>query len=246
MLTLSPTRIRLYQDCPQRYALTYIQRVPPSAPSQGPHFAFGLSLHAVLKAYHARYPFKREMSLEEYLHRHWVRAGYSDAAQEADHFEQALAILRQYRDALPPAAFYSAMEVTLSQVVYLAWQPVKLVGRVDRLDHYADGGKELLDYKTTAAGRAPTPQQLAADLPTYVYYTLGRLTFQDAPRVTVSQLNLRTLDHAAATYTPEQVVANDQALAALAHAVANGPYDARPGGHCAWCPVRRSCPAGRG
>ncbi|MFN8472608.1 MAG: PD-(D/E)XK nuclease family protein [Anaerolineae bacterium] len=245
MPTISPTRIRIFQECPQRFALTYIQHVPPSAPSAGPHFAFGLSLHEALKRYH-KLPANRTLPADQLLQQCWVRGSYADAEQEAEYFDQAVAILRQYHDTLPPSAIHSQLEVNLSQIVYLAWQPVKLVGRVDRLDHFADGAKDLLDYKTTATGRSPTPEQLASDLPTYVYYTLGKMTFEGAPRVTVSQLNLRTLDRSAAAYTPEQLAANDNGLAVLAHAMANGPYEARPGGRCSWCPVRRDCPAGTG
>ncbi len=245
MLTLSPTRIRIYQDCPQRYALTYIQRVPKSERTEGPQLAFGSSLHAALKAYYKLPPTARARPVERLLQEHWVRGAYADRAQEADYFTEGIAILRQYHETTPQAGRRD-VEVTLSQVVRLAKQLVKLVGRVDRLDHYPDGGKELLDYKTTLTGLAPRPERLAADLPTFVYYTLGRLTFQKAPRVTVSQLNLRTLDRSAAAYTPDQLAANDAALAALACAIETGSYEARPGGRCAWCPVRHSCAVGMG
>ncbi|MFN8485375.1 MAG: PD-(D/E)XK nuclease family protein [Anaerolineae bacterium] len=242
MLTISPTRIRIFQECAERYRLTYIRRAPFSAPSEGPQLAFGSSLHLALKQYHGL-PDAGSLPAERLLRRCWGRGGYADAAQEAEYFAEGVAILRQYRDSIPPDVPCNR-EVTLSQVVLLAWQPVKFVGRVDRLDHCADGSKELLDYKTTVTGNVPTGEQLAADLPTYVYYTLGRLTFEDAPRVTVSQINLRTLDRSTAAYTPARLAANDDALAALAHALANGPYEARPGGRCSWCPVRKSCAAG--
>ena len=245
MLTLSPTRIRVYQDCPQRYALTYIHRVPTSTPAAGPRLAFGSSLHAALKEYYRRPPAATDAAIRRLLQRTWVRVGYTDFAQEAEYFAEGVTILRQYRDTLPPDV-PCQQEVTLSQVVLLAWQPVKLVGRVDRLDHYPDGAKELVDYKTTASGASPTPDRLAADLPTFVYYTLGRLTFQDAPRVTVSQINLRSLDRSVAAYTPDQLAANDDALASLACSIETGPHEARPGGRCAWCPVRPSCPVGAG
>ena len=130
MLTISPTRIRIFRDCPQRYALTYVRRAPPAAPSEGPQLAFGSSLHLALKQYHGLVA-ARSLPPERLLRQCWVGGGYADPSQEAEYFAEGVAILRQYRESVR-ADIPCNREVTLSQVVYLAWQPVKLVGRVDR------------------------------------------------------------------------------------------------------------------
>ena len=245
MLRLTPSRVRDYLLCPLRYHLRYVAQVTPLAPVESPALAFGSSLHAALKAYHRLSPTAaRRVSPVALLSANWWRGQYEGAEQEGKYFDEGVAVLEQYlRVVRPPRGERVQTEVMLTQDMTLNGERVRLRGRVDHLAHVADGSVLVLDYKTSARGLTPSEEELAADLPTFIYYLLGQRTFQRARRVVVAQLNLRTLDRVDVHYTPTQQARNAARLAALACAVQSGPFDPHPSAGCPACPVRLHCPA---
>ena len=246
MLRLTPSRVRDYYLCPQRYHLRYVAQVTPLAPVESPALAFGSSLHAALKTYHRLGGAAWRVSSAALLSQNWWRGQYNGPEQEGKYFAEGVAALDQYRRVMGPMRGERVQtEVTLTQDLMLNGEPVRLRGRVDHLAHAADGGVLVLDYKTSARGTAPDEEGLSADLPTFIYYLLGQGTFRRAPWVVVAQLNLRTLDRVEVCYTPAQQARNEAALAMLACALQAGPFDAQPSGACAACPVRLHCPAFR-
>jgi putative RecB family exonuclease len=134
-------------------------------------------------------------------------------------------------------------ELYLSRVIRLEDVRIRLGCKVDRLELHPDGVLEALDYKTNSNGQVPTPEFLAADLATFIYYVLVRICYPESTCVIVSQLNVLTLAKVEVDYDSTKLATHKKALVRLVRAIESGDFEPRPGGVCSWCRVRNHCPA---
>jgi RecB family exonuclease len=226
-----------------QYRLKYVEHRSPKSPALTPALALGTSLHASLAEWHGP-GLTRPVAAEELLARHWQGAGYASMAESDSHFALGLSVLNRYMRAdVHHQGQVLGTEVYLARVVVAGSLRMELACRADRITLLPDETLEVLDYKTTADGLVPLRDELAADLPTFVYYLLARVMYPQHPRVTVAQLNLFTLNKATVDYSETERAHSKAELLAAAAAIENETFEPRLGAHCAWCPVRESCPA---
>ncbi len=76
------------------------------------------------------------------------------------------------------------------------------------------------------------------DVVTIDNYLLTRIAYPKYPRVTVSQLNLISLNKVTVEYTDTQRAANKDALLNIVRAIEAENFETRLGAHCAWCAMR--------
>jgi RecB family exonuclease len=246
MIKITPTRSREFDSCGLQYKLKYVDALGPKELEHAPALSFGSSLHACMDELHR--PGRRlvqPVAPESTMRRHWQRDGYVDAEQEAQYYDKGVQILGRYMEVMTvPAGRILATEAFFSRVVVVGGHRFELGCKADRIELLPDGRLELLDYKTNADGNVPTVEMLATDVPTYIYFVLGRICYPSHPHVVVSQLNLLTLKKVLVDYTPEQLAANKATLIDSVARIEAGEFEARPNGHCVWCPVRIHCPFG--
>ena len=146
-------------------------------------------------------------------------------------------------------------------------ETVVLAGSVDRLERTPTGDLRVVDFKTgrslpTVADAAASPQlgvyQLAIENGGFdeqvpgahaVGGTLVFLRHDGSPGwpKDFRQPSLAEKPHL--TDDPEELAYPTWVHHKVAQArrvLASGTFDAHPGGHCQWCPVRSSCPARSG
>lgn len=243
MQRLTPSRVRDYQACALKFKLTTLDGLGPKDIEQTAPLCFGNSIHAALDTFHRPGARQRTADAETLLRQHWKLGGYRDAGEEAQYFQRGVQALTQYLQAKGiPEGDILRTECFLRQQVKLDGRQVELSAKADRIELLPGDVLKILDYKTHASGEIPSAGMLACDLPTFLYYTLARLAYPQYKRVMVAQLNVLTLAETAVEYTPEEVTANKQALIELIDQIERGEFEARPNGHCAWCPVRSYCP----
>jgi RecB family exonuclease len=141
-----------------------------------------------------------------------------------------------------PAEQILGTEVFMSHLVNIRGLRIKFGCKADRVAVVEHGILEVLDYKTNASGRLPTPESLISDLPTFLYYLLARVYYPDYKLVRVAQLNVLTLARVGVEYDQAQVAANKRSLVAQSRAFAASTFDPAPSEACAWCPVQDHCP----
>jgi putative RecB family exonuclease len=243
MVKLTPSRVREYQACPLQFKLKYLDALGPKDIEQSPAFAFGCSMHAALDAFHRSGRSPKQFTPEALLRRNWKSAGYADAQQEEQYFAKGVDALTRYREALgTPRGKILGTETFFSRVVSLDGHRFELGCKADRVELLPDGALEILDYKTNGNGEILSADTLAADLPTFIYYALARLSYPQHPRVVVSQLNVLTFSKTVVDYAADQIAENKRALANLVTEIETGQFEPRPNGHCVWCCVRNYCP----
>jgi len=244
MIRLQPSRLRDYGVCPMQYRLKHLERrTPLRRLLPTPSLSLGNSLHSALAEFH--HPGRvGAITADDLLGRHWQRAGFADAREEANYKALARHVLGRYLLATPyHHGQVLGTELFLARVVVQGETRTELACRVDRLTVLPSGALEVLDYKSNRDGRLPDRDRLAYDLPTFVYYLLARVMYPEHPRVYVAQLNLLSLDKTTVDYTPDELTENKARLLDVVAAIETGALPAPVGPHCAWCPVRADCPA---
>ncbi|MDP1848595.1 MAG: ATP-dependent DNA helicase [Solirubrobacteraceae bacterium] len=167
-LALSASDIETYRSCPLRYKFARVLRVPQE-PTLNQRF--GILVHQVLERYHQ----SAVDSLDELLGLldwGWRRGGFGDSDEERQLRGKAAAALRRYfqrvvEEPVEPVWFERAFSFRMGAHT--------LRGRVDRVDRLADGGYELIDYKT---GRPRSAAALREDVQLSLYAVGAREAWQ--------------------------------------------------------------------
>ncbi|MEA2141626.1 MAG: ATP-dependent helicase UvrD/PcrA [Solirubrobacteraceae bacterium] len=167
-LALSASDIETYRSCPLRYKFARVLRVPQE-PTLNQRF--GILVHQVLERYHQ----STVESLDELLNLldwGWRRGGFGDSDEERQLRGKAGTALRRYHqrvtdEPVQPVWFERAFSFRMGAHT--------LRGRVDRVDRLADGGYELIDYKT---GRPRSAAALREDVQLSLYAVGAREAWQ--------------------------------------------------------------------
>jgi DNA helicase II / ATP-dependent DNA helicase PcrA len=232
-LMLSASDIETYRGCPLRYKFARVLRVPQE-PTLNQRF--GILVHQVLERYHQL----AVESLDELLNLldfGWRRGGFGDSDEERQLRVKAAAALRRYyarvtEEPVEPVWFERAFAFKIGAHT--------LRGRVDRVDRLADGGYELIDYKT---GRPRSAAALREDVQLSLYAVGAREAWKlDATQ----QAYLYVLDDAKVRVPSSEIDADW--IADTVDEVAGGilaqDFEPTPSYTvCSMCDYRIACPA---
>lgn len=163
---LSYSQIETFNTCPLHYKLRYIYKVPtPQTASQ----SFGTTMHAVLKDFYLKVQ-KGEKPTDKLiislLNNLWIKEGYASKVQEKKFLEKGKDYLRGFlKEEFNPKIKTVSLELPF--VVPLiskdkSEKPLKIGGKIDRVDILPGGGIEIIDYKTGAT--IPTQKEVDSNL----------------------------------------------------------------------------------
>ena len=234
-LLLSASDIQTYLTCPLKYKFARVFRIP-SEPTLNQRF--GILVHQVLERYHGGGDGGQTLpDLLALLEAGWRRGGFGDSDEERQLRGKATQSLLRYHDRFrsedgEPVWFERSFQFRLG--------PHLLRGRVDRVDRLADGGYELIDYKT---GRPRTPAQLRDDVQLSLYAVGAREAWQ---LEAAQQAYYYVLDDEKVPV--EKTDADRQAIEATVMEVADGilgqGFEPTPSfAACSQCDYRIACPA---
>ncbi len=168
---LSYSQLQTFDMCPLHYKLRYIMRLP-SAPS--PALSFGITMHALLKAIYQKGFGKTKLShavLDELIQAYWINAGYDGKVHEAEAKKNAKKLLEAYMERnanesiLPAQTEYPFQFFLPTKKV--GSQPIKVLGRFDRVNVHSDNKIEIVDYKT--GQNVPDDKKVKNDLQLTLY-----------------------------------------------------------------------------
>ncbi len=155
-LNLSASSIETYQQCPLKYRLSNIDKIPQV--SSKPQLTFGNIIHRVLEQFHQP---KSESTLErllKLLDNNWESLGFDYETQETDFKRQGVEILTNYYDYLTK---YSVNVIEREFPFSFEIEDIIINGKIDRIDK-GDAGYNVIDYKTSKkATKANKNMQLA-------------------------------------------------------------------------------------
>ena len=159
-ISVSASSIRLYEECPYKFKLSNVYRIP-SKPR--PALSFGSAVHSAIEdATKKRRP--EDVTKEDIMERYWSNLGHAQEqsrTKTAMYVEKAEKIIQAYRrleaesknDIVDTEFFFKVMI-----------DGVQCRGRIDRLERNPRGRYELIDYKTgknvLSASKAKSDPQL--------------------------------------------------------------------------------------
>lgn len=237
MLSLSPSKISTYRECPRKFRFLYIDRLGPKFRKARPFLTLGNNVHAALRDFFSL-PLRRRKphTLQALLEERWAtnRVGFRDEAEEEFYKARALGQLHQFARNFD----LEARPLMLERRVNRRVAGVVLQGIVDRVDREGDAA-HVMDYKTGAAQGDLGPFSL------YFYaLTLQRRRFPPVEKLSYVFLESGVVkswwyDHAEAMQTVSRVLETAYEIAE------DDAYSPRPGRGCRYCDFLEICPEGR-
>ena len=233
---LSHSSISLYTECPLKYKLKYVDKIPEKPKH---FFSFGQSVHLALEFFYGgkALPAPSLEELHQSLKENWVSVGYRDQEQEAEYFQQGKDILTGYYKK-HAAKFELPLHVEYN--FQLTVDGVPVTGKVDRIDRLDDGRLSILDYKT---GKKLAVDRIETDAQLTMYQLacesglgaeVGKLTFYHLPSLKPHSVGRR----------PEALVGGlRRKIVDTAAAIVAERFDPKPSeSACRWCDYKAYCP----
>jgi DNA helicase II / ATP-dependent DNA helicase PcrA len=154
---LSFSQIETFRTCPFHYKLKYIYKIPtPPSAAQ----SFGITIHATLRNFYLEVKNGQKPTDElmfKLLDDNWVKEGYTSKVHETKFFEKGKLYLSGFlQDSFDPKNTPIVMEepftVPLDQYSSSkdSGRPLRVGGKIDRLDILTKDKIEIIDYKTGA------------------------------------------------------------------------------------------------
>lgn len=242
MLSVTPTKLGDYLICPHKFNLKHIKKSGVFASS--PAFSFGTSMHRALQELHKGKVLPLNFrEAEKILGRFWEKAAYGSDDEERSYFDKGCQALRNYCESASEEIIETlGTEVYMSFVIDLREMKIRLGCKADRIALDSNQVLEIIDYKTNASGKVPTLEFLQADLATFLYYVLTKLTYPQYPQIKITFLNVLTMGKATVFYETEQIEANKKALWQCLKMLAKDEFSPRASEACSWCDFQDDCP----
>ena len=263
-LELSPSQLESILQCPRQY---FLRREARADPPRGSATILGSVIHAV--AERAATGELSAASADELLDAIWADipfpAAWLSASERAD-ADAAVARFLAWQAGHEHADLVG-VEVPFRAEVEVDGAPITLRGTVDRLERTPQGQLRVVDFKT---GRSTPTRDAVSAMPQIGVYQLAidAGAFDDvAPGASSAGASLVYLRHESTdgwpkefrqpslTEKPHLTEEPDELqhptwvhhrVAQARRVLAEGSFEARPGAHCRYCPVRSSCPARSG
>lgn len=235
-LILSYSAIRTYLECPFKYRLTYIERLPTRT---RPYMKLANALHYTLELFHRNLSCDGSLdSLLSYFKAQW---GYPPRKFDRGQYEEGKDILRRYYlshrgdlSASLKTGFPSS--VLLEERFKFGVGPYRLSGKLDRVDRIR-GGYEIIDYKT--------PREIPEEMDTLQLdiYQVGFYVLAGKVAGKLSFYYLRQGEKRSIEKDGENIQRTQQFLSQVAWKMgSDGRLEPRIGRYCQACDFTLYCP----
>lgn len=183
---LSYSQIETFKICPLHYKLRYIYPIP-TPPSAA--LSFGTSMHAALKEFYssvmqAQKPTKK--LILDCLEKVWIKEGFASKVHQEKFLEKGRGFLVNYlskefdkkrKTLLLEQSFTVPLKMNQESGIKNNGRPLKIGGKIDRIDDLGDGRIEIIDYKTGA----PSTQRDVDNNLQLTFYSLAATIMNEMP-----------------------------------------------------------------
>lgn len=254
-IRLSASAVRDFNECPYRYAKTYLSPLPDHEKEPVSILAFGDIVHRVLAEFIRRGGWKAlsKNDLFAILRSHWRRNIYTDDDLSLVNFERAADMLERFFDFPYPRVVERELGVERRIGWNRSYKGILAVGRLDRACELPGGAIEIIDYKT---GRCRlSEEQILMEPQALFMRSLAAVAYKEfkATAFTVSFLYLHSgvpvranfdIDDFSRGWKHIEEVAS-KIRQGMREVIAGSPvnmsFPPNRGERCRSCPIRRHC-----
>jgi len=221
-MKLSYTKIKTYLECPYKFKLIYIDRIPQKPKS---YFKFSSIIHHVLHKYHF---YQRSFNLEELLtcyNRTWEQ-------RKGNLYQEGKRILIDYYKKMGNQIPYSSEQRFSVRVGNNI-----LIGKIDRIDK-TGGEFSILDYKLNK--NILTLKEIKDNLQLNLY-TLG---FFYLTNMIPSKVGFYFLRHGRLLFVEknkQDIEKTKNLINYTAKKIAREEFNPKEGKYCSWCDYKQYC-----
>lgn len=239
--TLSPSKLSCYLACPHRYYWTYESGQGQWFLKTRSYYAFGLSLHRALEAFHAtgESGLPSTETLLAAFDEKWIDAGYASADEMQAAYGEGKEILERFAESAAGAASRGKV-LHVEKSLRKEMGEWDLIGRADRIDE-VDDAIVVVDYKS---GRTQvTPHDVAEDIAMGCYALMTRDLYPGRP-VAATLYALRSGAEATHTFSDPELDEIAFAVRELGDRVRTHYWEEfhpKPKGLCASCEFAVLC-----
>jgi len=238
-LTLSASRVDIYQQCPRRYYYHYIEKLPRL---DWDHFDLGTLVHGVLELFHEN--FRSDDGKECNLGRLMKESFGKFRAKMDKRKKLSIEILIEARDILKGYLDKIKQEGIGSEITSLEGDfkidlndKYEIRGVIDRIDKDPDGMWHIKDYKTNKNPKYMKPFQLAV----YGIYLLDKYPEVDRFRGSYVMLRFNGM-LISYDFNKEDVEKERKDLIIYADRIIEEErWIAKPSRLCDWCDFKTVC-----
>lgn len=160
-VTLTPSNLETYNDCPKKFEYGYIFRLSGEASRS---MSFGDSIHNTLRDYYRLWLTSKKPSsneLKAIFKNNWKTEGYSSKIEIESAYKKGLETVKNFivSDKTKPIEIEKNFELSIGKC--------KLIGRIDRVNKVSDE-IEIIDYKT-GDGRKKNVSEVSKNIPLWIY-----------------------------------------------------------------------------
>jgi RecB family exonuclease len=235
--TLSYSKLKRYEQCPQSYYLHYVLN---ETPEPNDSLVFGSMIHKVLETYYRR---KRDehyvgpveaKELINLFKQLWIEAGLT--SQEL--FEDGIKILTDY--AQRNTSFDFTQVLAIEREFELPVGKFKVIGFIDRIDLVAPDGIAITDYKTNRI--IFSRDEVDHDLQLSIYQLAARKLYPEAANIIPAFYLLRHNIRMAAQRSEADLELAREYIQTLGLQIESATdFPARLNPNCPYCDHRGGC-----
>jgi superfamily I DNA/RNA helicase/RecB family exonuclease len=236
-LSLSASDLGLYLTCPLKYKFARVFGIPQEPTINQ---RFGILIHNVLERFHKEEGEKKEDGLRFLMalfESGWRRSGFGSSDDELQFRDRAREAMRLYWERETSSG---SVPVWLERKFDFRIGEHHVRGRVDRVDRLANGGYEVIDYKT---GERKSEAELENDIQLALYRLAAREVW-GLEAQTGSYYYVLDADKVAAPAKPDDAERVERTVLQVGEGVLGQDFEPRPSqAVCSWCDFRLICPA---
>ena len=227
-INLSASSIETYEQCPFKYRLSNIDKIPQV--SSKPQLTFGNIIHRVLEQYHQPDSEQSKEQLLNLLDANWESLGFDYDTQEADFKRQGKDLLTNYFDFLQDnPADVAERELPFSFEI----ENVVINGKIDRIDKVS-GGYNVIDYKTS---KNTTEAKKSVQLAIYSLYLhlADKDKFSGIPKNAILHFLRSEEPVKAYSFNKDELDTMQGRILDIATNIRDQKFPTCKGFHCDWC-----------